>query len=170
MEYILLNEEYPFVEWNSQFLMEYSIFCESDDNITDDVEEAVPGPYVQWLKLNDYDPKTNTIDIYGKRYNVGKIGSSKEKNRRNQFLKRHNFDPKTSTYLSDIPLANGSKARIPLYIGAGKSDGETLKVGTISTPYHSSSRINSLNSYIDYDNSNYTRLQDLNEEIKYFLW
>lgn len=58
-EYIEFKEEYPFIEWNNQFLMEYSIFCESDDNLTGDIEESAPGLYEQWLKLHDYDPKTN---------------------------------------------------------------------------------------------------------------
>ena len=148
-EYIEFKEEYPFIEWNDQFLMEYSIFCESDDNLTDDIEESAPGLYEQWLKLHDYDPKTNTIagkrrvtmgDDYDKymsmindksydpinhtvdnRVNVGKIGSNKERNRLNQFLKRNDFDPKTGTYRSDIRLPDGSYARIPLHVGADKT-------------------------------------------------
>lgn len=148
-EYIILNEEYPFIEWSSQFLEDYSIFCESDDNLTDDIEESAPGLYEQWLKLHDYDPKTNTIagkrrvtmgDDYDKymsmindktydpinhtvnnRINVGKIGSNKERNRLNQFLKRNDFDPKTGTYRSDIRLPDGSYARIPLHVGADKT-------------------------------------------------
>ena len=148
-EYIEFKEEYPFIEWNNQFLMEYSIFCESDDNLTDDIEESAPGPYEQWLKLHDYDPKTNTIagkrrvtmgDDYDKymsmindktydpinhtvnnRINVGKIGSNKERNRLNQFLKKNDFDPKTGTYRSDIRLPDGSYARIPLHVGADKT-------------------------------------------------
>lgn len=131
-EYIILNEEYPFIEWSSQFLEDYSIFCESDDNITDDVEEAVPGLYEDWLKQHDYDPKTNTIKHSGltddKRVNVGKLGSSKERNRLNKFLKENDFDPKTGTYRSDIKLPNGQYARIPLNIGKSWK-GDTLDTG-----------------------------------------
>ena len=120
-EYIEFKEEYPFIEWNDQFIKEYFIFCESDDNVTEDIEESAPGPYEQWLKLNDYDPKTNTIKHVGvindKRVNVGKLGSNKERNRLNKFLKENDFDPKTGTYRSDIKLPNGQYARIPLNIG-----------------------------------------------------
>jgi hypothetical protein len=146
-EYIEFKEEYPFIEWNNQFLMEYSIFCESDDNLTDDIEESAPGLYEQWLKLHDYDPKTNTImakqsaklndpsashethmkrlddptyDYHSgtidRRVNVGRLGSNKERNRLNKFLKENDFDPKTGTYRSDIKLPNGQYARIPLNI------------------------------------------------------
>lgn len=127
MEYILLNEEYPFIEWNNQFIEDYTVFCDSDDNLTDDIEEAVQGPYEQWLKLNDYDPKTNTIKTSKGRQNVGKIGSNKERNRLNQFLKRNDFDPKTGTYRSEIPLADGSYARLPLYIGANVNSGGNIQ-------------------------------------------
>lgn len=122
-EYIEFKEEYPFIEWNDQFLEDYSIFCESDDNLTDDIEEAVPGLYEDWLKQHDYDPKTNTISDGWGRINVGKMGSSKQRNRLNQFLKRNNFDPKTGTYRSDIKLQDGSYARVPLNIGAEIPDG-----------------------------------------------
>ena len=127
MEYILMNEEYPFVEWNSHFIEDYTVFCDSDDNLTDDIEEAVQGPYEQWLKLNDYDPKTNTIKTSKGRQNVGKIGSSKDRNRLNQFLKRNDFDPKTGTYRSEIPLADGSYARVPLNIGANVNSGGNIQ-------------------------------------------
>lgn len=170
MEYILMNEEYPFVEWDDQFLTEYTIFCESednltDDNVTDDIEESAPGLYEQWLKLNGYDPKTNTIgtgyrvDIgnnaeYRKdptydpktntvlttfsRANVGKMGSNKERNRRNQFLKRHGFDPITGTYQSDIKLADGSRARIPIALGADNTVGNSGSISGANFASHGS--------------------------------
>lgn len=156
-EYIEFKEEYPFVEWNSQFLEEYSIFCESDDNLTDDIEESAPGLYEQWLKLNGYDPKTNTImakqsaklsdpsaphETYMKRLddptydyksgtidrrvNVGRLGSNKERNRLNKFLKENDFDPKTGTYRSNIKLPNGQYARIPLNIHVVPDEGKHI--------------------------------------------
>lgn len=151
MEGIIFKEEYPSIEWNDQFLYEYTVFCEAeeatDDSGFDDIEEAVPGLYEQWLKNHDYDPKTNTImakqstkltdtsaphETYMKRINdptydyhsgtidrrinVGKLGSSKERNRLNKFLKENDFDPKTGTYRSKVKLPNGQYARIPLNI------------------------------------------------------
>lgn len=131
-EYIEFKEEYPFIEWNDQFIKEYFIFCESDDNVTEDIEESAPGPYEQWLKLNDYDPKTNTISTGFNRVNVGKIGSNKERNRLNQFLKKNDFDPKTGTYRSDIKLQDGSYARVPLNIGVDMTKEDNIPGGYAS--------------------------------------
>ena len=39
----------------------------------------------------------------------------KEANRMLHFLQQHDFDPKTSTYLTDIVDKNGNKIRVPLY-------------------------------------------------------
>ena len=182
-EYIEFKEEYPFIEWNDQFLMEYTLFCESDDkltddNLTDDIEEAVPGLYEQWLKLNDYDPKTNTISTGINRVNIGKIGSSKERNRLNQFLKRNDFDPKTGTYRSDIKLQDGSYARIPLNIGVDIPNGNLKDYNPRNTGvayFHRASRNfptyekDTYNPY-EIESRNYNtlmQLRELNDDIKH---
>ena len=178
-EYIEFKEEYPFVEWNDQFLEDFAIFCESDDNLTDDIEEAVPGLYEDWLKQHDYDPKTNTISNGWDRVNVGKMGSSKQRNRLNQFLKRNDFDPKTGTYRSDIKLQDGSYARVPLNIGAEIPDGvlDTFNSNNIPNAYFKHAKLN-FPSYEKtvrnaYNNTREERdrytlnaIKDLNDEIK----
>lgn len=178
-EYIEFKEEYPFVEWNDQFLEDYAIFCESEDNLTDDVEEAVPGLYEDWLKQHDYDPKTNTIS-YGHtdRINVGKIGSSKQRNRLNQFLKRNDFDPKTGTYRSDIKLQDGSYARVPLNIGAEIPDGNMKQWKARNIP--SAFFRHDENNFPSYEKATHTpdeierrkynnlmNLRELNDDIKH---
>lgn len=178
-EYIEFKEEYPFVEWNDQFLEDFAIFCESDDNLTDDIEEAVPGLYEDWLKQHDYDPKTNTIS-YGHtdRINVGKIGSSKQRNRLNQFLKRNDFDPKTGTYRSDIKLQDGSYARVPLNIGAEIPDGNMKQWRARNIP--SAFFRHDENNFPSYEKATHTpdeierrnynnlmNLRELNDDIKH---
>ena len=69
--------------------------------------EETEKPYDKYLKLHNYDPKTNTIEIDGKRVNAGARNiSSKERNRMNKMLRENDYDPKTSTYKSDIKVKN----------------------------------------------------------------
>lgn len=69
-------------------------------------------PYEAYLKKHDYDPKTNTLEINGKRMNAGKMSSKKERNRINRFLRENNYDPKTETIETDIKNKDGSNKRI----------------------------------------------------------
>ena len=67
--------------------------------------EETEKPYDKYLKLHNYDPKTNTIEIDGKRVNAGARNiSSKERNRMNKVLRENDYDPKTGTYKSDIKV------------------------------------------------------------------
>lgn len=67
--------------------------------------EETEKPYDKYLKLHNYDPKTNTVEIDGKRVNAGARNiSSKERNRMNKILRENDYDPKTSTYKSDIKV------------------------------------------------------------------
>ena len=68
--------------------------------------EETEKPYDKYLKLHNYDPKTNTIEIDGKRVNAGARGSNKERNRMNKILRENDYDPKTGTYKSDIKVKN----------------------------------------------------------------
>lgn len=75
---------------------------EEVDNIIefeDDLQfiEETYKPYDEFLKKYNYDPSSNTIVVNGRRANAGKIGSKKERNRINAFLRRHKFDPETGT-------------------------------------------------------------------------
>ena len=85
-----------------------------DDDIDDDLEyfDETEKPYDAYLKKHDYDPKTNTIEVDGKRVNAGAIGSKKERNRINKFLRENNYDPKTETIETDIKNKDGSYKRI----------------------------------------------------------
>jgi hypothetical protein len=68
--------------------------------------EETEKPYDRYLKLHNYDPKTNTIEIDGKRVNAGSRGSNKQHNRMNKILRENDYDPKTGTYKSDIKVKN----------------------------------------------------------------
>ena len=118
-ETIIFKEEYPSIEWNDQFLYEYALFCEAeeatDDASVDDVEEAVPGLYGQWLKNNDYDPKTHTIKVKNQRSLAELMDFdwdlSDEENEAN-FKKKHpTYDPTdgTITRRITVPYPKNSK-------------------------------------------------------------
>lgn len=66
--------------------------------------EETEKPYDKYLKLHNYDPKTNTIEIDGKRVNAGSKGSNKERNRMNKLLRENDYDPKSGTYKSDMKV------------------------------------------------------------------
>lgn len=69
--------------------------------------EETEKPYDKYLKLHNYDPKTNTVEIDGKRVNAGARNiSNKQHNRMNKILRENDYDPKTSTYKSDIKIKN----------------------------------------------------------------
>lgn len=69
--------------------------------------EETEKPYDKYLKLHNYDPKTNTVEIDGKRVNAGARNiSSKERNRMNKILRENDYDPKSGTYKSDIKVKN----------------------------------------------------------------
>jgi hypothetical protein len=77
------------------------------DELHPEFVEETEKPYDKYLKLHNYDPKTNTIEIDGKRVNAGARNiSSKERNRMNKVLRENDYDPKTSTYKSDIKVKN----------------------------------------------------------------
>jgi len=66
--------------------------------------EETEKPYDKYLKLHNYDPKTNTIEIDGKRVNAGSRGSNKDRNRMNKILRENDYDAKSGTYKSDIKV------------------------------------------------------------------
>ena len=76
------------------------------DELQPEFVEETEKPYDKYLKLHNYDPKTNTIEIDGKRVNAGSRGSNKDRNRMNKLLRENDYDPKTSTYKSDIKVKN----------------------------------------------------------------
>ena len=76
------------------------------DELQPEFVEETEKPYDKYLKLHNYDPKTNTIEIDGKRVNAGSKGSNKEHNRMNKLLRENDYDPKTGTYKSDIKVKN----------------------------------------------------------------
>ena len=77
------------------------------NNLQPEFVEETEKPYDKYLKLHNYDPKTNTVEIDGKRVNAGARNiSSKERNRLNKVLRENDYDPKTSTYKSDIKVKN----------------------------------------------------------------
>ena len=77
------------------------------DELQPEFVEETEKPYDKYLKLHNYDPKTNTVEIDGKRVNAGARNiSSKERNRMNKILRENDYDPKTSTYKSDIKVKN----------------------------------------------------------------
>ena len=84
-----------------------------DTDIEDyDFFDETEKPYDQYLKNHNYDPKTNTIEIKGKRVNAGKIPSKKEQNRINRFLRENKYDPKTETIQTDVKGKDGKNNRI----------------------------------------------------------
>ena len=95
---------------------------EPDDCYTESFEEMFGyilqetyQPYDEYLKLHQYDPKTNTIVINGKRMNAGIMGSNKQRNRMNKFLRENNYNPKDGTIETSID-ENGTKRRVEFNI------------------------------------------------------
>lgn len=87
--------------------------------MSDDIVQEALGPYEEYLRRHNYDPKTNTLDDPrrpGKRMSAGKTSSKKARNRLNAFLKRHHYDPKTGTILTDITDGAGNRKRVPFEI------------------------------------------------------
>ena len=77
------------------------------DELQPEFVEETEKPYDKYLKLHNYDPKTNTVEIDGKRVNAGARNiSSKERNRLNKILRENDYDPKSGTYKSDIKVKN----------------------------------------------------------------
>jgi hypothetical protein len=76
------------------------------DELQPEFVEETEKPYDKYLKLHNYDPKTNTVEIDGKRVNAGSRGSNKQHNRMNKILRENDYDPKTGTYKSDIKVKN----------------------------------------------------------------
>ena len=77
------------------------------DELQPEFVEETEKPYDKYLKLHNYDPKTNTVEIDGKRVNAGARNiSNKAHNRMNKILRENDYDPKTSTYKSDIKVKN----------------------------------------------------------------
>ena len=74
------------------------------DELQPEFVEETEKPYDKYLKLHNYDPKTNTIEIDGKRVNAGTKGSNKERNRMNKILRENDYDPKSGTYKSDVKV------------------------------------------------------------------
>lgn len=69
-------------------------------------------PFDEYLKKHKYDPKTNTIEIDGKRESIRTDFSPKERNRINKFLRENDYDPKTETIRTDsIDPRDPSKTR-----------------------------------------------------------
>ena len=79
---------------HDEVINEFGILLDSYD---DDLIEETFKPYDEYLKKHGYDPKTNTIedpDEPGRRVSAGHIGSNKERNRMNKFLRENGYDPK----------------------------------------------------------------------------
>lgn len=74
------------------------------DELEPEFVEETEKPYDKYLKLHNYDPKTNTIEIDGKRVNAGSRGSNKQHNRMNKVLRENDYDPKSGTYKSDVKV------------------------------------------------------------------
>jgi hypothetical protein len=106
----------------------------------DEVQEAVPGLWEDYLgqHMPDYDPKTHTVsDKHGTRKQAPwPKATSKEMNRRNAFLKRHKFDPKTGTIeIDEIDPATGQKMRVPVEFNIeGKDDMKTSSAHFSGSP------------------------------------
>lgn len=128
-----------------------SVIIEFDDPET--IEEVARGPYDEYLAQHGYDPKTNTIlagrprqvrsnpddpdsdlvdmvDANGNpvqaRVDAGRIGTAKQRNRMNAFLKRQKYDPKTGTIETDLVDEKGKKIRIPFGIHRDAFGGDML--------------------------------------------
>lgn len=82
------------------------------DNLQPEFVEETEKPYDKYLKLHNYDPKTNTIEIDGKRVNAGSRGSNKDRNRMNKILRENDYDPKSGTYKSDIKVKNPKTGKV----------------------------------------------------------
>lgn len=68
-------------------------------------------PFDDYLKKHKYDPKTNTIEIDGKRELIKTKMSNKEMNRLNKFLRENKYDPKTETILTDVDSGTSDKKK-----------------------------------------------------------
>ena len=68
-------------------------------------------PFDEYLKKHKYDPKTNTIEIDGKREPIKTKMSNKEMNRLNKFLRENKYDPKTETILTDVDSGTSDKKK-----------------------------------------------------------
>lgn len=118
------------------------------------VTELARGPYDEYLRRHGYDPKTNTIidpsarpkmrrsdpndpdselvpvddedgnEVWA-RVSAGAIGSKKQRNRMNAFLKRNNYDPETGTIETGLLNPDGTKQRVPFGINTNP-DGERM--------------------------------------------
>lgn len=74
-------------------------------------------PFDEYLKKHKYDPKTNTIEIDGKRESIQSNLSTKERNRINKYLRENDYDPKTETIATDsIDPTTNKKRRVKLDI------------------------------------------------------
>lgn len=122
---LLTMEQTAFIQIGNDMLItdeDYESFYEEaflndiDDGVIIEFDlftEAAQGPYDAYLKAHQYDPKTNTLIIDGKRVSAGKVGSKKQRNRMNAFLKRNGYDPKTETIETDMVDENGKRRRVP---------------------------------------------------------
>ena len=82
------------------------------DELQPEFVEETEKPYDKYLKLHKYDPKTNTIEVDGKRVNAGSRGSNKQHNRMNKILRENDYDPKSGTYKSDIKTKNPNTGKM----------------------------------------------------------
>ena len=117
-----------------------------------DTNELQPGfveetekPYDKYLKLHNYDPKTNTIEIDGERVNAGAKGSNKQRNRMNKILRENDYDPKSGTYKSDMKIKNPKSGNV-----------ENQRVKLNFNPHNDAHVITSRDRYYD-DHLNFDR-------------
>jgi len=80
-------------------------------------------PFDEYLKKHKYDPKTNTIEIDGKREPIKTKMSNKEMNRLNKFLRENKYDPKTETILTDVDSGTSdAKKRVKFTMNSFSQD------------------------------------------------
>lgn len=131
----------------AEAVLEYGLNV-SDDN-EDIIQEAAYGPYDEYLKRHNYDPKTNSIEDPnnpGRRVNAGRIGSNKERNRMNKFLRENGYDPKTETILTDIPDKNNPGQKRRVKFGINSAIGNAGAKMTMPPAY---SRVDKVDDYTD---------------------
>jgi len=75
-------------------------------------------PFDEYLKKHKYDPKTNTIEIDGKREPIKTKMSNKERNRVNKFLRENDYDPKTETIKTNVKDFTNKQKRIKFSLRA----------------------------------------------------
>lgn len=125
-------------------------FNEFDDG--DDVVEETERPYDDYLRLHNYDPKSNTVEIDGRRINAGKQpSSSKERNRMNKFLRENKYNPKDGTIQTTMQNADGSYIRRPFtmnYLPEGFLPGKSRPFASTHNRYDDDIR----NEEINFDN------------------